>query len=307
VSYIIGQLNSPISQFMVFVYSFQDAKISLERLNEIHNKVDEENHEARLLNELPEDRNIVIEGLSFRYFGSERYVLEDLNFTIPANKITAIVGASGSGKTTLMKLLLRFYEPQSGKIKVGTTDLENLTQRIWREHCGTVMQEGYIFNDTIANNIAIGEERIDKERLKKASQVANIEEFILQLPLGFNTKIGNEGVGISGGQKQRLLIARAVYKNPSFLFFDEATSSLDSRNEKIIMENLDSFFQGRTAVVIAHRLSTVKNADQIIVLDNGKIAEKGTHRELLEQNGLYHSLVHNQLELEKIENNLSTN
>lgn len=307
VSYIIGQLNSPISQFMVFVYSFQDAKISLERLNEIHNKDDEENQEARLLNELPEDRNIVIEGLSFRYFGSERYVLEDLNFTIPANKITAVVGASGSGKTTLMKLLLRFYEPQTGKIKLGTTDLENLTQRIWREHCGTVMQEGYIFNDTIANNIAIGEERIDKERLKIATQVANIEEFILQLPLGFNTKIGNEGVGISGGQKQRLLIARAVYKNPSFLFFDEATSSLDSRNEKIIMENLDSFFQGRTAVVIAHRLSTVKNADQIIVLDKGKIAEKGTHRELLEQKGLYHSLVHNQLELEKIENNLSTN
>ncbi len=308
VSYIIGQLNSPISQFMVFVYSFQDAKISLERLNEIHGKDDEENQDSNRLNELPEDKDIIVENLSFRYVGSEKNVLEDLNFTIYSNQLTAIVGASGSGKTTLMKLLLRFYEPQSGKIKVGSTDLESFTQRIWREHCGTVMQEGYIFNDSIANNIALGEERIDKERLKRASQIANIDEFITQLPLSYNTKIGNEGVGISGGQKQRLLIARAVYKNPSFLFFDEATSSLDSRNEKIIMENLDLFFKGRTAVVIAHRLSTVKNADQIIVLDNGRIAEKGTHKELLTQKGLYHSLVHNQLELEKIEsNNIPTN
>ena len=306
VSYIIGQLNSPISQFMVFVYSFQDAKISLERLSEIHGKEDEESDQENRLNELPENKDIHIENLSYRYIGSDKNVLEDLNFTIYSNQITAIVGASGSGKTTLMKLLLRFYEAQSGRIKVGSIELENLTQRVWRQHCGTVMQEGYIFNDTIANNIALGEERIDKERLKMATQIANIDEFINELPLGFNTKIGNEGVGISGGQKQRLLIARAVYKNPSFLFFDEATSSLDSRNEKIIMENLDRFFRGRTAVVIAHRLSTVKNADQIIVLDNGRIVEKGTHRELLDQKGLYHSLVHNQLELEKIESSTST-
>lgn len=302
VSYIIGQLNAPISQFLSFIYAVQDAKISLDRLSEIHDKTDEEPENSNLQNELPDNKSLTLQDVTFRYLGDERHVLENINLTIQANKLTAIVGASGSGKTTLMKLLLRFYEPTSGKIKIGSTELERFTQRIWRENCGSVMQDGYIFNDTIANNIAIGEEHIDKEKLRKAVQIANIEEFIEGLPLSYNTKIGNEGLGISGGQKQRILIARAVYKNPTFLFFDEATSSLDSRNEKIIMENLDRFFQGRTAVVIAHRLSTVKNADQIIVLDKGTLVEKGTHEELVALKGVYYTLVQSQLDLEKIEN-----
>lgn len=301
VSYIIGQLNAPISQFLSFVYAVQDAKISLDRLSEIHDRADEEPENSNRQNELPETGNLVLEGISFRYVGSEDLVLRDISLTIESNKLTAIVGASGSGKTTLMKLLLRFYEPNSGKIKIGSVELENFTQHVWREHCGSVMQDGYVFNDTIANNIAIGEDRIDKEKLKRAVQIANIQDFIESLPLSYNTKIGNEGIGISGGQKQRILIARAVYKNPDFLFFDEATSSLDSKNERIIMENLDRFFHGRTAVVIAHRLSTVKNADQIIVLDQGVLVEKGTHTELLALKGSYYQLVQSQLDLEKLE------
>ncbi len=301
VSYIIGQLNSPISQFMSFIFSLQDARISLERLAEIHNKEDEEPDGENRLDELPENHAIRLEGVSFRYTGSEQQILKEIDLTIPANKMTAIVGASGSGKTTLMKLLLRFYEPESGKIKVGESDLNVFTQQVWREHCGSVMQEGFIFNDTIAQNITIGDDHIDKAKLKQAVHVANIREFIEELPLSYNTKIGAEGTGMSGGQKQRVLIARAVYKNPSFLFFDEATSSLDAHNEKIIMENLDDFFKGRTAVVIAHRLSTVKNADQIVVLDKGRIIEKGTHHELLALRGSYYNLVRNQLDLEKIE------
>lgn len=301
VSYIIGQLNAPISQFLSFIYAVQDARISLERLSEIHVRANEEPEHSGRLNELPEQKDLVLEDLSFRYAGTEMTILENINLTIESQRLTAIVGASGSGKTTLMKLLLRFYEPTMGKIKIGSTELESFTQHVWRENCGSVMQDGYIFNDTIANNIAIGEEYIDKEKLKRAAQTANIEEFIEGLPLSYNTKIGNEGLGISGGQKQRILIARAVYKNPAFLFFDEATSSLDSRNERIIMENLNRFFQGRTAVVIAHRLSTVKNADQIVVLDQGTIVEKGTHQELIALRGSYYTLVQSQLELEKIE------
>lgn len=301
VSYIIGQLNAPISQFLAFVYSVQDAKISLERLNEVHNREDEEPENSKRLKELPKNKNLTLEDVTFRYVGSNMNALKNINLTIEAERLTAIVGASGSGKTTLLKLLLRFYEPNQGKIKIGSVELENFTQHSWRESCGSVMQDGYIFNDTIANNIAIGEDQIDKEKLKRAVQIANIQEFIENLPLSYNTKIGNEGIGISGGQKQRILIARAVYKNPTFLFFDEATSSLDSRNERIIMENLDKFFQGRTAVVIAHRLSTVKNADQIIVLNNGAIVEKGTHTELIALRGSYYTLVQSQLDLEKIE------
>jgi ATP-binding cassette subfamily B protein len=301
VSYIIGQLNSPVSQFMSFIFSLQDARISLERLAEIHNKEDEEPDGENRLDELPENHTIRLEGVSFRYTGSEQQILKEIDLTIPANKMTAIVGASGSGKTTLMKLLLRFYEPEAGKIKVGESDLNVFTQQVWREHCGSVMQEGFIFNDTIAQNITIGDDHINKTKLKQAVHVANIREFIEELPLSYNTKIGAEGTGMSGGQKQRVLIARAVYKNPSFLFFDEATSSLDAHNEKIIMENLDDFFKGRTAVVIAHRLSTVKNADQIVVLDKGRIIEKGTHHELLALRGSYYNLVRNQLDLEKIE------
>lgn len=300
VSYIIGQLNAPISQFLTFVYSLQDARISLERLSEIHHKEDEEPRHANRLTELPENHELRLENVSFYYPGAQDPVLKNLNLTLPENKITAIVGASGSGKTTLMKLLLRFYEPESGKVLIGDSDLHSFTQRAWRERCGSVMQEGFIFNDTIANNIAVSEERVDKFKLKKAVEIANIREFIEGLPLSYNTKIGADGVGLSGGQKQRLFIARAVYKNPDFLFFDEATSALDANNERTIMENLDQFFEGRTAVIIAHRLSTVKHADQIIVMDRGEIIEVGTHDELLEKRGNYHHLVKNQLELDKV-------
>lgn len=300
ISYIIGQLNAPISQFLGFIYAVQDAKISLERLNEIHNKEDEEPENSARFNELPAKKDLVLKDVSFRYAGTETNVLEGINLTIEAGSLTAIVGASGSGKTTLMKLLLRFYEPTAGKISIDSMDLENFTQEVWRANCGSVMQDGYIFNDTIANNIALGEEMIDRQKLRNAVETANIREFIETLPRNYNTKIGNEGVGISGGQKQRILIARAVYKNPDFLFFDEATSALDSKNERIIMDNLNAFFGGRTAVVIAHRLSTVKNADQIVVLDQGRVVEKGTHHELLALKGSYYSLVQSQLELEKI-------
>lgn len=303
--YIIGQLNGPISQFIGFLFSLQDARISLERLAEIHNKDEEEQLGVERLNDLPENCEITIENVSFRYTGSRTEVLKNIDIAIPKNKITAIVGASGSGKTTLMKLLLRFYEPTAGQIKIGKIDLNNFTQFIWRENCGSVMQDGFLFSDTIANNIAVGEDRIDKEKLRKAVHVANIQEFIEELPLSYNTKIGAEGMGISGGQKQRILIARSVYKSPQFLFFDEATSALDAENESVIMQNLNEFFKGRTAVVIAHRLSTVKNADQIIVMDKGSIIERGTHHELLALNGSYFNLVKNQLELEKLESTIT--
>ena len=297
ITYIIGQLNAPIGQFLGFIFSWQDAKISLERLAEIHNKENEEPALENLAHELPENKTLSIENVSFRYTGAATNVLENISFTIPENKITAIVGASGSGKTTLMKLLLRFYEPTEGKLKIGESELNTIRQYTWRAHCGSVMQDGFLFNDTIANNIAVADEYVDKTKLKKAAHIANIREFVDSLPLNFNTKIGSDGMGISGGQKQRMLIARAVYKDPKFLFFDEATSALDANNEKVIMENLNAFFEGRTAVVIAHRLSTVKNADQIIVLDHGKIIEQGTHLELIALKGSYYHLVKNQLEL----------
>ena len=275
----------------------------MERLSEIHNREDEENVEDEKITDLPSDFNIDLNNIIFRYLGSVHNVIEDLSLTIPANKITAIVGASGSGKTTLMKMLLKFYEPDQGEIKIGHYNLNNVSQQLWRDKCGVVMQEGYIFNDTIANNIAIGQDYVDKEKLFKAVEIANIKDFIEELPLGYNTKIGMEGVGISTGQKQRLLIARAVYKNPDIICFDEATSALDAKNERIIMENLNTFFKDRTAIVIAHRLSTVKNADQIVVLDKGKIIEKGTHQELVNLKGNYYNLVKNQLDLEKLNDN----
>lgn len=298
VSYIIGQLSGPISQVIGFVQAAQDAKISLERINEIHSREDEEETIATKINELPTDRTITIENLCFSYDGADRdYVLEDVNLTIPEKKITAIVGASGSGKTTLIKLLMAFYIPNKGKVKIGDVAIEDINPHLWREKLGVVMQEGFIYSDTIANNIAVGEEDVDKEKLYRAVDVANIREFIESLPLKYNTKIGMEGSGVSQGQRQRLLIARAVYKNPEFFFLDEATNALDSQNERIILEKLDTVYKGKTVVVVAHRLSTVQHADKIIVLDKGKVAEEGTHSELTAKRGMYYRLVKNQLEL----------
>lgn len=297
ISSIVGSLNAPVLQLIGFIREAQDAKISLARLSEIHEKEDETQQEETQTHDIPQNSDIVIKDLSFRYIGSDAMVLDNLNLTIPANKITAIVGTSGSGKTTLMKLLLKFYEPVNGEISIGKTPLKTIAQKTWRSHLGCVMQEGYIFNDSIANNIAIGVDIIDKNKLVYASDVANIKEFIENYPLGYNTKIGMEGVGMSTGQKQRLLIARAVYKNPEMLFFDEATSSLDANNEKEIMEKLNIFFKNKTVVVIAHRLSTVMNADQIVVLEKGKIVEIGNHKELVALKGSYFKLVKNQLQL----------
>lgn len=297
ISAIVGSLNGPITQLIEFVRELQDAKISLARLSEIHQKEDELQQEAHQTNEIPHDADIEIKNLSYRYLGADIPVLDNLNLTIPANKVTAIVGVSGSGKTTLMKLLLKFYEPEKGEVCIGNAQLKNISQKAWRSNIGAVMQEGFIFSDTIANNIAFGADRIDKERLVYASDVANIKEYIAGLPLGYNTKIGAEGLGMSTGQKQRLLIARAVYKNPEILFFDEATSALDANNEKEIMKKLDIFFKDKTVVVIAHRLSTVMNADQIVVLDKGKIIEMGSHSALVAQKGNYFELVRNQLQL----------
>ena len=298
IQYIIGQLNSPINEFISFIQAGQDAKISLERLGEIHNKKDEEQSDTEKNNELPLNKDITVKNLTFHYEGPKSpRVLNRINLTIPEKKVTAIVGASGSGKTTLLKLLLGFYIPNKGKVKVGGIDLQQFSLEMWRSHCGTVMQDGFIFSDTIAKNIAIADDFPDKGKLFHAVTTANIADYIETLPLRYNTKIGQEGVGLSQGQKQRILIARAVYKNPDFIFFDEATNALDANNEKVIMDNLNDFFRGRTVVTVAHRLSTVKNADQIVVLEKGKIVEVGTHNELTIKKGAYYCLVKNQLEL----------
>lgn len=301
VQYIIGQLNAPVEQMISFMQQAQDAKISMERLGEIHNKEDEEPAKAIKVNQLPSDLSIEIINISFQYEGPHsEMVLKNINLTIPEGKTTAIVGTSGSGKTTLVKLLLGFYAPVKGEIRVGGTTLGNYNSSFWRAKCGAVMQDGFIFSDTISENIAPGDENIDTLKLRNAVRVANISDFIDGLPLGFNTKIGQEGSGISQGQRQRLLIARVVYKNPEYIFFDEATNSLDANNEKVIMQNLEEFFmhgKSKTVVVVAHRLSTVKNADQIIVLEKGEIIEKGTHDELTQIKGAYYELVKNQLEL----------
>jgi len=297
ISYIVGQLNAPISQLMNFIRELQDAKLSLDRLSEIHNKEDEEENSNKLLHDIGDDSDLVVENLTFRYPGSDMEVLKDMNLKIPSKKITAIVGVSGSGKTTLMKLLLKFYNLNNGKIYVGEDNLEDIYQQAWRKHTGVVMQEGYLFNNTIAKNIAIGNDLINMEKLEHAVNVANIKDYIESLPMGYETKIGMNGEGLSTGQKQRILIARAVYKRPRFLFFDEATSALDANNESQIMNNLNLFFKNRTVVIIAHRLSTVKNADQIVVIDEGKIAEIGNHHELSKMKGKYYHLVKNQLEL----------
>jgi ATP-binding cassette subfamily B protein len=298
IQYIVGQVSSPIEQMLGFVQSYQDAKISLERLNEIHQLSDEEPVDKYWIHELPTNKTITINNLTFTYPGAGNDpVLENINITIPQGKTTAIVGMSGSGKTTILKLLLRFYEPEEGEMRVGATNLNQLSFKTWRAACGTVMQDGFIFSDTIENNIAVGDEYPDQQKLQQAIKVANISDFIEELPFGLFTKIGTAGSGISQGQKQRLLIARAVYKNPDYLFFDEATNALDANNERIIMDNLNEFFTGRTVVVVAHRLSTVSNADNIIVLDKGRIIEQGTHHELTALKGEYYGLVKNQLEL----------
>jgi ATP-binding cassette subfamily B protein len=298
VSYIIGQLSGPISQVIGFVQSAQDAKISLERLNEIHNREDEEQTIDEKLTEIPDNKDIIIKDLYFSYDGAERnYALNGINLLIPQNKTTAIVGASGSGKTTLIKLLLNFYNPNKGEILISNIPLDEINPHLWRQSTGAVMQDGFIFSDTIANNIAVGVETIDKKRLKEAAETANIHDFINSLPLKYNTKIGMDGNGISQGQRQRLLIARSVYKNPDFLFFDEATNALDANNEKVILDNLKEFYKGKTVIIVAHRLSTVQNADNIVVMDGGKIVEQGAHAVLTERKGLYYMLVKNQLEL----------
>jgi len=321
--YIIGQLNSPVEQLVQFMQQWQDAQISLERLNEIHELEDETPpnppQQGGLLSPLSltgldrhveRGQGIGVHNLTFTYPGAgNEPVLKNISLHIPAGKITAIVGTSGSGKTTFLKLLLKFYEPQKGEINLlhsslsgersfhGKLSLKQVSHRQWRSQCGTVLQDGFIFSDTIANNIAVCDEVPNIPKLLHAVKVANIQSFIEELPLGYNTKIGAEGSGISQGQKQRLLIARAVYKNPDYLFFDEATNALDANNESVIMRNLDEFFEGRTVVVVAHRLSTVKNADQIVVLEKGEIAEIGTHAELVQKRGKYFELVSNQLEL----------
>lgn len=298
IQYIIGQLNGPVSAFVGFIHAIQDAKISLERLGEIHNSNDEEDPEKIRISQVPKNTSLELENISFQYGGPHsEFALKDVNLIIPAGKITAIVGTSGSGKTTLLKLLLRFYEPTQGKINLGNISLASYSNRMWREQCGAVMQDGFIFGDTIAKNVAVSDEHPDKEKLLYAAKVANIHGFIESLPLGYNTKIGSEGVGLSEGQKQRILIARAVYKDPNYIFFDEATNALDANNEKMIMENLSEFYNGRTVIIVAHRLSTVKNADQVVVLHKGKITEVGTHSELTKKQGDYFKLVKNQLEL----------
>jgi ATP-binding cassette subfamily B protein len=298
VQYIIGQLNSPVEQLMSFFYSIQDVKISLERINEIH-CVDDENGKVDLQTSLQDqEKGIDIENVMFKYDPHAiKKTLDNVNIHIPQGKVTAIVGASGSGKTTLVRLMLGYYPVLDGHITVGGTDINRLNKKWWRRQCGVVMQDGVIFSESIARNIAVDDADIDKDRLLKAAEIACIKDYIMGLPLKFNTKIGRDGVGLSQGQKQRILIARAVYKNPDYIFLDEATNSLDASNEKAIVENLDKFYAGRTVVIVAHRLSTVRNADRIIAINNGMVAEAGSHDELIAKRGVYYNLVKNQLEL----------
>ncbi|WP_303023596.1 peptidase domain-containing ABC transporter [uncultured Parabacteroides sp.] len=300
IQYIIGQLNAPIEQFVQFIYGWQDVQISLERMSEIRERKEEESEDRPLTRFTDREgvRGIVMQHVTFQYEGIRSpKVLDDVCLTIPEGKITAIVGTSGSGKTTLIKLLLGYYNPASGVIQIGENDLKNFNLRWWRSKCGAVMQDGYVFSESIARNIAVDDGEIDQARLLLAARIANIEEFVEHLPLKYNTMIGQDGQGISQGQRQRILIARAVYKNPSYLFFDEATNSLDANNEKAIVENLTGFYKGKTVMIVAHRLSTVRDADQIVVLEKGRIVEIGNHASLIERKGAYYNLVRNQLEL----------
>lgn len=298
VQYIVGQLSSPVEQMMQFVYSIQDVKISLERINEIHDGVDEDSgrEETNVANNA--NKSISFDKVCFKY-DSHALVntLEDISFDIPEGKVTAIVGASGSGKTTLIKLILGYYQINAGVLKIAGNDMDRLNLEWWRRQCGVVMQDGVIFSESIERNIAVSDGEIDRNRVEEAAMVANIKEYINSLPLKYDTKIGSDGVGLSQGQKQRILIARAVYKNPPFILLDEATNALDAKNERVIVENLARFYKGRTVVVVAHRLSTVRDADKIIVLDGGRVAETGSHESLIRKQGAYYTLVKNQLEL----------
>ncbi|WP_071147087.1 peptidase domain-containing ABC transporter [Bacteroides ihuae] len=297
IQYIIGQLNSPIEQLVNFIYSWQDVSISLDRINEIHTEGNEEN-QNRTIQMLNNNNTIELKNIHFKYDGNKsKYILNNINLVIPRCKITAIVGASGSGKTTLIKLLLGYYSPQKGTITVGNINLEQINLVWWRRNCGTVMQEGYLFSDTIARNISVSDDEPNLDKIRNAAKMTNIAEYIENLPLAYNTMIGQDGQGISQGQRQRILIARVIYKNPHFVFLDEATNALDASNEEYILNNLKTFYTGKTVIVVAHRLSTVKDADQIIVLDDGQIAEVGTHKELVSMRGKYYELVRNQLEL----------
>jgi len=298
VQYIIGQLNSPVEQLMSFFYSVQDVKISLERINEIHRMDDENGKQGLETSVTDETKGIDMENINFKYDPHAlKTIIDNVSLTIPKGKVTAIVGASGSGKTTLIKLMLGYYPVLGGQINIGGTDVNTLNKKWWRRQCGVVMQDGVIFSESIARNIAVDDKEIDKQRLQTAAEIACIHDYVMGLPLKYNTKIGRDGVGLSQGQKQRILIARAVYKNPDYIFLDEATNSLDANNERMIVEHLDEFYKGKTVVIVAHRLSTVKNADQIVVLDKGKVVEVGNHEELTAKRGAYYNLVKNQLEL----------
>ncbi|WP_410525603.1 peptidase domain-containing ABC transporter [Prevotella nigrescens] len=298
VQYIIGQLNSPVEQLMSFFYSVQDVRISLERINEIHRMDDENGKQGLETSVKEEDSGIDIENINFKYDPHAlKTIIDNVSLTIPKGKVTAIVGASGSGKTTLIKLMLGYYPVLGGQINIGGTDVNTLNKKWWRRQCGVVMQDGVIFSESIARNIAVDDKEIDKQRLQTAAEIACIHNYVMGLPLKYNTKIGRDGVGLSQGQKQRILIARAVYKNPDYIFLDEATNSLDANNERMIVEHLDEFYKGKTVVIVAHRLSTVKNADQIVVLDKGKVVEIGNHETLTAKRGAYYNLVKNQLEL----------
>jgi ATP-binding cassette subfamily B protein len=298
VQYIIGQMNAPLESLVQFVIQAQEARISLERMGEIQNTNDEESNEAAQVNVLPANGSLSMQGVSFRYGGPyDPWVLRNINIFIPEGKTTAIVGPSGSGKSTLLKLLLNFYQPTEGSVRIGEVSLGSLNPKLWRNYCGVVMQDGYLFYDTIARNIALGDENVDRRRLLYAANMANIQSFVESLPSGYNTKTGNEGTGLSQGQRQRILIARAIYKDPQYLFFDEATNALDAHNERSIMQNMYQAFQKKTVVVVAHRLSTVRNADNIIVLDRGEVVEQGTHEQLTARRGVYYHLVREQLEL----------
>ncbi|MDE6074716.1 MAG: peptidase domain-containing ABC transporter, partial [Muribaculaceae bacterium] len=297
VQYIIGQLNTPVSQLMSFVYSIQDVKISLERINEIHGSRNEEENEDRC-SSLVGHKSITVDDVSFRYDPhAMKKTLDGVSFTVEEGKVTAIVGASGSGKTTLIKLMLGYYPVESGEIRIGDQPIGDYNLKWWRRRCGVVMQDGAIFSESIARNIAVDDGEIDVERLEQAARIANIHDYVIRLPLKYSTSIGRDGVGLSQGQKQRILIARAVYKNPDFIFLDEATNSLDATNEHEIVDSLAKFYEGRTVVIVAHRLSTVRNADRIIVVDGGRVVEMGDHESLTASRGAYYHLVKNQLEL----------